>query len=82
MVKFFSKEHLLSGLPNTVELSDEWFKKNFKYQDPYLYFRLFDYPENRPFEVFPGRTNPYKKTIPDTLKLYDFQENNSACEFC
>ena len=39
---FLLKGILLSILPKSVELSNEWIKTNFKYQEPEFYSRLFD----------------------------------------
>ena len=43
---------------------------------------IFDESEKGPFEVPPGLTNKYKKSVPNAPKLYVFQENKSACVFC
>ena len=39
---FIFKENLLIILPNPVELSHEWVKTNFKYQEPEFYYVYFD----------------------------------------
>ena len=57
---FLFKENLLSILPKPFELTHKWIKKNFKYQEPEFYSRLFDESENRPFEVPPGNIKTYE----------------------
>ena len=47
--KFIFKEKILSRLPKTVEISHEWVKTNFKYQEPEFYSRLFDDSEKGHF---------------------------------
>ena len=47
--------NFLSRIPQPVELSHEWIKKNSKYQDQQFYSILFDDLENGSFEAPPGR---------------------------
>ena len=80
-MNFFPKGNIISILPKSVELSHGWFKMNLKYQEPYFKSRLFDESENGPSEAPPGRTNIFKKSVPDAPKLYVLQENKSDSVF-
>ena len=42
---------MLIIIPKPVELSQEWFLKILKYQEPEFYTRLFDNPDEGTFEV-------------------------------
>ena len=53
-VKYLFEGNIISKLPKPVEITPEQTKKNFKYQEPYFYPRLFDESENVTFEVPPG----------------------------
>ena len=48
---FLFKRKFLSRLTKPVELTHNWIKKMFKYQDPEFYYQLFDESENGSFEV-------------------------------
>ena len=68
---FIFKRKFLSRLPKPVEPPHEWIKKIFKYQEPEFYSRLFDDPENGPFEATPGHTKTHdKNALLDAPKLY------------
>ena len=69
---FVFKGNSCSRLPKTFEMSHEWIKKNFKYQETEFHSRFFDESENGLFEVPPRYTNTYDKNIslPDAPKWY------------
>ena len=50
--RFLFKGKFLIRPTNTVVLSHEWIKTNFKYQEPEFYSRLFDESGNGPFDQF------------------------------
>ena len=81
MVFFLLKGYLISRLTKPVELSHEWVKTNFNYQEPEFYSVLFVESENGPFEFPAESTNTYEKSVPDAHKLYVLQENKSAYVF-
>ena len=66
------KVNMISILLKLSELSHEWLLKNFKYQEPVFYSRLFENDEEGPFEVPLGITNVgvTRKPVPDDPKLY------------
>ena len=66
------KVNMISILLKLSELSHEWLLKNFKYQEPVFYSRLFENDEEGPFEVLLGITNVgvTQKPVPDDPKLY------------
>ena len=74
---------MISILPKPVELSHEWIKTSFKYQEQYFYSRFFDESENRPFEVPRGPIKIHdKKSVPNDPTFYVLEENKSACVLC
>ena len=80
---FLFKVNFLTKLSKPVELTPKWIKTDFKYQDPYFYYRLFDESENGPFEFPPVHIKTYdKNSVPDPPKLYVLQENKGACVLC
>ena len=73
---------MLSRLPKPVELSHEWVLKNFRYQEPQFYARLFDNSEKLPFELPPGHTkNDYNRYAPGAHKLYFLRGECCLCVF-
>ena len=78
------KRKFISRQPKPTGLSQEWIQNNFKYKYPEFQYRLFDESGNGPFEVPLGRIKTYdkNKSLPDAPKLYNIQENESACVFC
>ena len=58
---FLFNGNLLSRLPKPVELSYEWVKINFNYQEPEFYSIFFDESENGLFDVPSVHINKYEK---------------------
>ena len=57
---------------------------SFKHQEPAFYTRLFDDPEEGPFEVPPccTKVGVIIKPVPGDTKLYFLQEIKSVCVSC
>ena len=76
--------NILSILPNPAELLHNWVLTSFKHQEPAFYTRLFDDPEEGPFEVPPccTKVGVIIKPVPGSTKLHVFQNINITCVIC
>ena len=79
---FIFNGNILNILTKSVRLSHDWIKTNFKYQEPEVYAIFLMSQKKDPLNSLLDVQIHTEKSVPDALKLYVLQVNNSACVFC